>query len=425
MSNSRPRGVRKAVFGFVTALAFLLILEGGLYTLESLQGRVLFATPWDLDALGTVLEKEGDGYRIAPKLRAVMRDQHLTPRPAAGRLRVVVFGGSVAHGLAEDVLLARLGESQELPGEPEVIVAAGLGFSSVHVVRVWREFRRWLEFDVAVLALGHNEFLELMPDGLGSRMASLRAVIRRSRLCRLIEGGVHRLIRRQPPEIRVSDDPETVLQKWKGPPRAGMVVPDPLPYLDRYRLLLTEILADARKGGIGACMVILPSNPRFPPEFFSRPEEELTVDMDRLYEKVLRQLRSGDSSAALTSMREIQRRAPSSARQRFVEAIEAEITGNETLARGLYSEARDLDRFPTRDTSALQQVGRRLAREFKIPIVDVSVAADEAARKRGWATTAGFFIDNCHFTDPGQDLFAGTLARELLSSGLLRRAKRP
>jgi hypothetical protein len=115
------------------------------------------------------------------------------PKPQ-GALRIVALGGSTTFGFGVDEPFAPLVERQlslQRPGQRIEVINGGAHAVGSH--RVFEILKRAEQFDVdiALVYLGHNEFLEEIffdPKGLGRRAEQIGGVARRLRVVRWLKG---------------------------------------------------------------------------------------------------------------------------------------------------------------------------------------------------------------------------------------------
>lgn len=114
---------------------------------------------------GPVFEREGNVYKTSEKRRKYMPAQVFTAEKSPDTLRIFIAGGSVAMGFPLEGVygpreLLAIGLNTVDPGRRhEVINVAGFGYASYRVAEVVEEVIDY-EPDAIVVMSGHNEYLE-------------------------------------------------------------------------------------------------------------------------------------------------------------------------------------------------------------------------------------------------------------------------
>ena len=284
-------------------------------------------------------------------------------------------------------------------GEVEAIDLGGTGFSSRLTYRVWTEALDRVTFDVAVIAIGHNEYLDVIEE------EKPLDLVRSIRTVRML-GEVVRYLR---PRVRINvSTTENSYRSWIEPrKRKGEETTEQkAAYLERFELFLEKMLAEAKARKLRVLLVQLGSNPRFPPEVL-QPEARV------LSSQILEDLRQGELEEARYHTEEILHVAPTLARWSFYSGLSAELAGDAVQAGRWYRDARDRDMTSTRDISGFYEVRSRLARKYGVRVLDMRQVLSREAKRLGWITTAGFYRDDCHYAEAWREILPRELAREL------------
>jgi len=390
-------GAKRVLFSWLALCLAFASVEGTLALIEWVRDTPVFVTPWDLEHFGHLLDDKNGIFQVVEPLGGVIQRLPFRKEPKPGVTRVVIFGGSVAN----ELYLTAFYDSWEKMGrgEVEAIDLGGTGFSSRLTYRVWTEALDRVTFDVAVIAIGHNEYLDVIEE------EKPLDLVRSIRTVRML-GEVVRYLR---PRVRINvSTTEDSYRSWIEPrKRKGEETTEQkAAYLERFELFLEKMLAEAKARKLRVLLVQLGSNPRFPPEVL-QPEARV------LSSQILEDLRQGELEEARYHTEEILHVAPTLARWSFYSGLSAELAGDAVQAGRWYRDARDRDMTSTRDISGFYEVRSRLARKYGVRVLDMRQVLSREAKRLGWITTAGFYRDDCHYAEAWREILPRELAREL------------
>jgi lysophospholipase L1-like esterase len=291
--------------------------------------------------------------------------------PAPGVFRILALGGSTVQGVPDGAqgFVAQLerGLRRVAPGRPlEVVNLARAGANST-VVRATLEAALAERADLAIVLMGHNEFLAPPP-------GPLQRVRDASHLARAVAG------------------------VFAGDPPPEEPFPDALVPVDRngraYRRSvggflanLDAVVAAAARAGVPLYLCTAPANlADWPPADRRLAEPHVRPDPDR---DALRLYREGRTLAA---------------------------GGQAEAARERFARARDLDPIPRRAFGSFNDAVRAHAGSAGVRVIDVAARFEEIAEHG----LVGFDLvcDNCHPTPKGNAVIAREIASAMAEDGL-------
>lgn len=371
------------------AAAALILLELALRVLGIAEpGR-----PWSeiFSRPGRVFVREGEIYRTGEKARAYFLTQEFPANKAAGTIRILIAGGSAAMGFPlESVFgpkqLLDLALPAVAPGRSyEVINAAGFGLASYRELEVVQEGLDY-DLDAVIVLTGNNEFLRRrLPAEEGGGAAKLEAALSRLRIYRVMAGAEAAL--RRGGEANPFDwEPHPVSARERKQVR------------EDYERNLEKIgrLCDQR--GVKLILVTSPVNLRdFRPYGPSQVPQEEMEKIDREVDR--------DPDSALNLIKDQEKNFPDEAWLRYESAWAFWIKADRVHALQRWTEAGDLDPWPVRAASEINQAVRIAAQDTHAELADAERRFAEVAAPEGLPGN-GLFFDHCHPNLFGQRLLA-------------------
>lgn len=368
----------------------------------------------------------GDRIVLRPGSKRTFNPVSVERTRSPGSIRVVVLGGSSTFGFPYGDVVSHprfLAHRLEALFPGRTVEVANLGAMSYGSQRIagLLPWVRGLEPDLVVIDTGHNEFVEsaAYQRALGdvAWLGALRMRLAASRLYELLSGAMGGLRARlgsdQPQGglfgLDVSRD-ESRLFTLEEKARVA----------ELFRDRIGRIAADCRRAGTPLLLVTTPSNLRdWKPEtlafVYPLPRERQSQFVKHLGSgiRALESQRPAEALAELDAASAIDDRHAMTAFQR-ARALEA-LGRDEYVAA--YQRARDLDPVPIRALSAMNQAIREVATSTGTPWADVEAAF--AAAAAGRVPGHEFFVDYCHLSDRGNQLFADVVARSIVEQRLL------
>lgn len=340
-------------------------------------------------------------------------------QPPPGTLRVCLLGGSQVVGSPDPGF--GLGPQLELllrrryPGQPVEVLTLALEGGNSHVLReAARDLARLRPQAVIILAGNEEVSGPYGPaSGFGrfhqsSRIARVMALFSRTRLSRLIVGGVNRLF-----------PSRTDLNAWRsGEPitlRGRMAPGDPrLKTVARsFHKNLLAILRTAARASPAVVVCTVPVNLRDCAPFSTSYLEDETAAQE--VRELLRAARAAEAATnrmdAARLYSDIIRRDPTHAEALF-RAARLALGDNRTAeAAALFARARDADALRLRADSGINAAIRTCAVEASVSLLDAealfAIRSPQGIPGREW------FLDHIHFTFEGTHLLATALLDRL------------
>jgi len=261
--------------------------------------------------------------------------------------------------------------TEAYPGRAiEVVNASGLSYG-MHRLRAVADELLDYEPDLFIVYSGHNEFADRpdlgSPRGLGRLRDALEGGLAYSRLYSFL----HRRLRGE------TQHPPPGLDAFRVRRVGGITfdAQDKARVVSRFEAELSRLISTIRGRGIPVLVATVPCNLR---EW--RPERSsISADLSELESESLRtsllegraQFESGEHDRALKTLARAREIAPDFAETYYWigKALESQARWREAAAA--YQAACDLDAFPIRRTSAINDAIRRVAAEARVPLLDV------------------------------------------------------
>lgn len=463
---------RLLLFSLLAPVLVLALLEGGLRVagVEATPDRT---NTWFADhILSPPLWHRGT-TRSGVEVMSSGQSHHFHPfsveKPPRS-FRVVVFGGSAAHGYG--VL-----EPGAFPHRLEQILQKALPTVDVQVINLgtvawstqqllWAAHEVWetSPWDLAVIYSGNNELLELsswktfMP--AGEHVRYTRTLLANQRLGRLrIYAWLHRRFADEqpdelrntgnepPPQTHMGDDPTEEDAPMVGGEEEAQgleIGVDPIQRIPAMHLDSMEAIPKEKRARMGdleldyaartythnvgrileiarahstPVVVMNPAANDFQdPAWFPYAGEDGEA-FNELMDEAARALQEGRTDDMMEAVTQAQRLFPEDPRAAFTKAQGLAMGGRHEEARVLYDLARSRAEYPNRVVPAVSEAIRAFeGREGVLGVVD----AEALFRTIGEGGLIGYDLvyDHCHPSPEGNYLIAGALAKLLLASDL-------
>jgi tetratricopeptide (TPR) repeat protein len=409
MHAGRTHLAKKVCFGLFTVVSFFAVCEVLLW-MAGIEPRAERYDPTHRPSqTPLVFERDGDVYRTRAAARYAFSDQSFSSKKARNGLRIFCLGGSSAYGFPWGPEASFCGVLQDVLTEAhperivEVINASGMSFGMRRLSTVADELMRY-EPDLFIVYSGHNEFADrprLVPLGkLGRLVDALDAWLAYSRLY----SSLHGLIRGEAPTPPSSPTVFRV-RRLSGKTSDAR---DKARVAARFENELARLIATIRGRGIPVLVATVPCNLRdWRPELSSTSADLSDPESAALRARLLEgraQLESGEHERALETLTRAREIAPDFAETHYWlgKALESRARWREATVA--YRAACDLDAFPIRRTSAINESIRRVAADAEVPLLDV----DQLFAEQSEHGLVGFELieDYVHPTLRGHQLIA-------------------
>jgi lysophospholipase L1-like esterase len=330
----------------------------------------------------------------------------LPPKPP-GAFRIAAFGESTVLGVPEGAYGFTSFLQHELrrlaPGRPlELLNLARSGVGSDFVLESFRQALDRAEPDLAIVLMGHNEFL--VAERTRGWRGALLGLRERSRLATALARALGRGDSVEPPL------PDAIAPVVPGSDFERAVI-------RRFGENLAAIVALARERGVPLLLCTAPANlADWPPGFLRVARADAAAHAESA--KGVRALLSeGRSQQARDELRLARERFGEDAMLDWLEASALRAQGDAPRARELFARALEQDLVPRRARAAQNQLVRAAATPPGVTLVDAVelFAADAPQGLVGWE----LFGDNCHPTPRGHALIGRAIAAALQAQGLL------
>lgn len=420
---------KKSIFACLTAVAVLLAAEVALRLLGRPRGPRLREVDWTLRDCQTffprISEAGGEGrYTRVYSFPAGPADRALSfgTRKPRGALRVFCLGGSAAYGrpyFPQAAFSAWLERDirRAVPDRPcEVINAAQPGMDSFGLMAVAREALRF-QPDLIVVYCGNNEFL---PHNLARARAALgrpavyraREVLDKTAFYGLLKDVLYK-VGRHPRLTEESGRSEIERKSHTDTEREWI--------LGQFRQNLAGLAKACSRARVRLVLCTVPTNLRDYDPNISRGSHGLPAEAAETWIACVkagqRLLAEGKHQKALGQLRMAESIDAQPAELHFQLARCLEATGAFDGARVEYVAAKDLDRYPIRATTAINDIIREIARQTDATRVDLE-AAFQRCSEHG-LPGYDLFRDHCHLTLKAHRLVALEVMRAMREASLL------
>jgi tetratricopeptide (TPR) repeat protein len=409
-----------------------------------------------LDSPPVTYQRSGQAHHFHP----------FATEKAADTFRIVVFGGSAAHGYgvlepgAFPHRLEQILQRRAIDQEIQVINLGTIAWSSQQIAWAAKEVFALGGWDLVIIYSGHNELLELsswktyMEPGEHRRYTKVLLWNQRLQALRLYTVARKLLGKAEPPALGSADPPDvsgpdeqgivggheeeaTALQPGQDPvavtPAMRLDDMNPLPRHERARIgpaerdyaartythNISRVVAMARAAGTPVLMMAPAPNDNHDPAWFPYPEPTEGVFVACLEEA--ERIRGGDGSVeAAQACLELH---PDDPRAHYGLANAMEAKGLRAEAVEHLIEARRWAEYPNRVVPEVSAAIRAFeGRPGVVGVLDIEALFRE--RSDGGLITYDLVYDHCHPSAPANWLIAGEVAKLLYDEGVLNGSDR-
>jgi tetratricopeptide (TPR) repeat protein len=423
MHAGRTNLAKKVLFALFTVVGFFAVCEVLLW-IAGVEPRARKHGPtFRPPSTASIFEPQGDVYRTSAAARYAFSDQTFAIEKARGGVRIFCLGGSSAYGFPWGAEASFCGVLQDVlteayPGRTiEVVNASGMSYG-MHRLNVVANELVGYEPDLFIVYSGHNEFADL-PDlvplhEVKRLLDALESGLAYSRLYSFMYGRM----RGETPAPRPSTGDFRVRRvggrTFDAQDKARIVA--------RFEGELSRLISTIRGRGVPVLVATVPCNLReWRPELSTTSADLSDSESATLRTHLLEgraHLDSGEHEQALETLERAREIAPDFAETHYWlgKALESRNRWNEAAVA--YQAACDLDAFPIRRTSPINEAIRRVAADAQVSLLDV----DRLFAERSEHGLVGFNLieDYVHPTLHGHQLIAwqAWTAMELESSPL-------
>ncbi|MGC8657482.1 MAG: tetratricopeptide repeat protein [Desulfomonilaceae bacterium] len=362
--------------------------------------------------------------------------------------RVFSFGESTTYGHPFDGRTAYSRWLQDLlkaacPTKSiEVINAGGISYASYRIVHLVEESLKYKP-DLAIIYVGHNEFLERRSyAGLfrqGQLLISLRSHIEGLRIYKAMEKALSLIINEAKPTDQVSknerktvlnDETTAILDRSAG---LNLYYRDEnfeKGVVKHFAYNLAKMIDLCKAAGVPVILVETPCNLKdfspFKSEHDSRLSKSAQEHVDQELEHAKSLIDNSDFKSALEILDKLEKTDPLYALTYYVKgkALEGEKLYDQ--ARANFVKAKDLDVCPLRATTPIIEAIQRIAKEQRVSLIKFCGFVDTYASQHG--SLSGIpgnesFLDHVHPTIELHQALAGLLFKDILNTGLATNCK--
>ena len=451
---------RDLLLGLVVCLAFFVLVEAAL--------RVAGYPPHDpsddpfvgfssVRPLFTV--KDGIASTDPARLSYFNESSFAVKKPV-GTFRAFAFGESTTYGQPFDGRIAFPRWLQDLlqasdPGKKfEVINAGGISYASYRIVPLIREALRY-EPDVAIICLGHNEFLERRTyAGLfrqGHLVVTARSLLEELNLYRaltklLVPLVPHRDVATRPVALQspafkgdqgsadrtiLDSEVNAILDRSAGLDLYHRDEDFTRGVVGHFSHNLRTMIALCRTAGVPVILVQPGCNLKdfspFKSEHDSRFSVQRKTELDREIHRAADMVRHGDFQGALPELDAAIEKDPLFAETYFWKAKALLALGRHPEARANFVKAKDLDVCPLRSISLIEEQIDRIAAEEKVPFIPFRQFVEEVESRSG--DRSGIpgndtFLDHVHPTIAMHQELAQLIMEKMADLGMASDAQR-
>jgi len=329
------------------------------------------------------------------------------PAKAPGSFRILTFGESTVLGVPEGAygFTTFLAHELHRMAPERNVELLNLARSGIGSADVREAFAQGLdaEPDLAIVLMGHNEFLVAEPRR-GWRGALLR-LRERSRLVTALARALGRDATSVEPPL-----PDAIPPVLPGSAFEQEV-------MEKFGENLDAIVAMARERGIPLILCTAPSNLAEWPPAFLRVERPDAAEHAAVVANVRALLAAKNPAQALDEIQLAKPRFGDDAMLLYLEAQALRAEGRADEARPLYQQALDRDLVPRRAFGSLNERVRNAGAQDGVVLVDV--ASIFARHAKGGLVGFELICDNCHPTPFGHALIGRSIAAAMQEHGLL------
>tara|TARA_B100000945_G_scaffold311374_1_gene304501 strand:- start:1564 stop:3396 length:1833 start_codon:yes stop_codon:yes gene_type:complete len=302
----------------------------------------------------------------------------------------------------------------------ESINCGGLSYASFRLTNISREVLNYKP-DLLVLATGHNEFLENRTFGLASRQADIRNAMEslrlvvwlRSLIGQDVESFKESSAERLPENVTARLDKESGYASYHWDPEWKQQV------TQQYEESLLSIIKQCKSANVPLVLVCLGSNLRDCPPFKSELPPGLSAKDKQAFLTLFDQANklAEQPEVALHRYEECLQISDQYALLHYRMARTLEQLGNTLLARKHYLLAKDFDICPLRLSERMDNIQRKLAKQYEVPLIDARTALENASTNK----IPGYemYVDHVHPTLEGHQIIAGAIVDNLIENKLV------
>ena len=425
-SRARSGGAwpKKILFAFLPTLVLLSVLEASLW-IFGYESPV--ADPYESFVLRKPLfvANEVDGLTTAFPRRKFFHTQSFTVTKRPSTRRIFVFGGSTTYGYAlddpiRDGYVSRLGNmlARDDPRHTyEMINCGGIAYASYRLVDLVEECLAYGP-DLVIIMSGHNEFVEAR---YYTELKSVDSLIQRTwyklRTVRLLAHVSNSI------KAKTYEGTREEQSLLHDNPHVGerYIVRDAAEFehtLEHYTRNLNRMIDACQANNTPVVVCTCPSNLLDHPPFESEPPSGMTRgEYYNLTARAWRLFEDGNIQESLAITGNILQQGPHSAAAHYISGKCYYDLGDLAKAKQSFILAKDTDSFPKRALTHFNERVREIARLQGIPLFDgEELYFDEA---ENGIPGRGLFLDDCHPTQAGHQLFAqalSTIARAIFDT---------
>ena len=412
MNANRTKLTKKVCFALFAVLGFFAVCEVLLWIAGVEPRSRSFDQKFRPSRAASIFEPEGDVYRTSAAARYAFNDQTFAIDKAQDGVRIFCLGGSSSHGFpwgAEASFCGVLGDvlTEAHPGRTiEVVNASGMSYGMHRLNSVADELLNY-EPDLFIVYSGHNEFAD-RPEPIhlrevGPLLDALDAGLAHSRLYSFMYGRMRGETPTQPPSSNALRVRRVGGRTFDAQDKTRIAT--------RFEGELSRLISTIRGRGVPVLVATVPCNLReWRPELSSTSVDLSDSETETLRTYLLEgraQLGSGEHERALETLERAREIASDFAETHywFGKVLESQARWREADAS--YQAACDLDAFPIRRTSAINDAIRRVTADAQVPLLD----ADRLFAEHSEHGLVGFNLieDYVHPTLYGHQLIAWKL----------------
>ena len=335
-------------------------------------------------------------------------EAHIPPK-APDTVRVVTLGESTVYGtpVPELGLVSMLGHELRRMGLGDRLDLVNLGKPGTDSEELVKRLRQALDSgtDLVILLMGHNEYLNRRGEHPDSKTV-WRDRIQSFALGRVLDSVAARI--RDPRKARQFIMPDRLTPYDRASPWfAGRQ--------DRFRRNLGEMVDLCRRAGVPLVLCTAPCNlADWPPVHKDIAWCSPIPDYDAVVADLRARIEAGQWEGAARRAAETQAQYGEEAMLQYLQGRAAQAASHYDEALRLYQRARDLDPYPWRASSALNDITRSFSDTPEVLFEDIEQDFIQAASNG----LVGFDLiaDNCHPTPRGSALVAARVARRIRES---------
>ncbi len=372
------------------------------------------------------LDEADETYVTARNRALYFGDQSFAAVKPNDTFRMFFLGGSTVRGrpFAVDSAFSKWVElelnQRSQTTKYESINCGGLSYASFRLTHINDEVLEY-DPDLIVIATGHNEFLEDRTFGQASQKAeaqsaleSLRLVVwARSLLGQDVESFKDASSEKLPENVTARLDAESGYASYQWDPEWSAAI------TSQYEDSLREMLRRCQASQTPVVLVCLGSNLRDCPPFKSELPDTLDVKSQQQFLDYFAQASAlvDQPRAALQRYQECLKISDQYALLHYRMARIYEQLGETIQAKDHYLLAKDTDICPLRLSEAMDEIQRRLAAEFAVPLVDARTAIESESAT--YIPGYEMYVDHVHPTLHGHQVIAGAIVDKLIDRKLV------